>query len=145
MSEKKSGDLNKPFFKTPLQCTLYFASQIFHKKYSTCISPIMHLICITFVFHFSRVLQPSQEKLKTMLMQNLGGSGGQIECIMGDVQVRSIFNFFWDLLSWAKCKAVHSLKAKILVEARPQLFKSWIIWKKEISNTRKLRKNSELR
>ena len=37
----------------------------------------MHLICslkfcITFVFHSSSVLQPSQEKLKTMLMQNFG-------------------------------------------------------------------------
>ena len=39
-------------------------------------------ICTTFVFHFS--FQLSQEKLKTMLMQNLGG---QIRCIMGDVQV----------------------------------------------------------
>ena len=29
---------------------------------------------ITFVFHFFWVLQPSQEKLKTMLMQNLGGA-----------------------------------------------------------------------
>ena len=49
----------------------------------------MHLICpgkfcITFVFHFSWVLQPSQEKLKTMLMQNFGG---QIRCIMGNVEV----------------------------------------------------------
>ena len=33
---------------------------------------------------FSWVLQPSQEKLKTMLMQNFGG---QVRCIMGDVQV----------------------------------------------------------
>ena len=33
---------------------------------------------------FSWVLQPSQEKLKTMLMQNFGG---QMRCIMGDVQV----------------------------------------------------------
>ena len=37
--------------------------------FATCTSPIMHLICppkfcITFVFHFSGVLQPSQEKLK---------------------------------------------------------------------------------
>ena len=32
----------------------------------------------------TRVLQPSQEKLKTMLMQNFGG---QIRCIMVDVQV----------------------------------------------------------
>ena len=30
--------------------------------------------CITFVFHFSPVLQLSQEKLKTMLMQNFGGA-----------------------------------------------------------------------
>ena len=49
----------------------------------------MHLICaskfcITFVFHFSWVLQPSQEKLKTMLMQNFGG---QIRYIMGNVEV----------------------------------------------------------
>ena len=44
--------------------------------------------CITFVFHFSWVLQPSQEKLKTMLMQNFRrGGGGVIMCIMGDVQV----------------------------------------------------------
>ena len=60
------------------------------KIYATCTSPIKHLICppkfcTTFVFHFSWVLQPSQEKLKTMLMQNFGG---QIRCIMGDVQVR---------------------------------------------------------
>ena len=39
---------------------------------------------ITFVFHFSWVLQLSKEKLKTMLMQNFAG---QIRCIMGDVQV----------------------------------------------------------
>ena len=44
----------------------------------------MHLICITFVFHFSWVLQPSQEKLKTMLMQNFWG---QIRFIVRDVQV----------------------------------------------------------
>ena len=29
-------------------------------------------ICITFVFYFSWVLQPSQEKLKTISMQNFG-------------------------------------------------------------------------
>ena len=51
--------------------------------------PIMHLIwppkfCITFVFHFSWVWQPSQEKLKTRLVQNFGG---QIRCIMGNVEV----------------------------------------------------------
>ena len=61
--------------------------------YATWTSPIMHLFCpppppqfcITFVFHFSWVLLPSQENLKTMFMQNFGG---QIWCIMmGDVQV----------------------------------------------------------
>ena len=40
--------------------------------------------CITFVFHFSWVLQPSQEKSKTMLTQSFGG---QIRCIMGNVEV----------------------------------------------------------
>ena len=41
---------------------------------------LMHLICpppppkfcITFVFHFSWVLQPSQKKFKTVLIQNVG-------------------------------------------------------------------------
>ena len=53
--------------------------------YATSTFPIMHLlICppnfyITFVFHFSWVLQPSQGKLKTMLMLNFGG---QIRCLM---------------------------------------------------------------
>ena len=44
---------------------------------ATCTSPIMHRppkFCITFVFHFSWVLQLSQEKLKTMLMQIFGGA-----------------------------------------------------------------------
>ena len=42
--------------------------------------------CRSFVFHFSWVLQPSQEKLKTMLMQNLGG-GGQVRFITGNVKM----------------------------------------------------------
>ena len=38
----------------------------------------MKNVCKTFVFHFSWVLQPSQKKLKTMLMQFFfsGGGGG---------------------------------------------------------------------
>ena len=49
----------------------------------------MHLIwppkfCITFVFHFSWVLQPSQDKLKTMLTQNFGA---QIRYTVGNVEV----------------------------------------------------------
>jgi len=52
-------------------------------------SPIIHLVCppkfcITFVSHFSWVLESSQEKLKTMLMQNFEGQTG---CIMGDVDM----------------------------------------------------------
>ena len=62
------------------------------KPYATCTSPIKHLICppkfwITFFFsfHFPWVLQLSQGKLKTMLVQNFAG---QIRCnYMGDVQV----------------------------------------------------------
>ena len=50
---------------------------------------IMHLICppkvcTTFVFHFSRVLQPSQEKLKIMLMQTFGWGVNKV--IMGNVK-----------------------------------------------------------
>ena len=52
--------------------------------YATCTSPVMHPIClpkfcITFVFHLSWVLQPSQEKLKTMLMQSFFWGGGEGE------------------------------------------------------------------
>ena len=59
------------------------------KQFATCTSPIIHLVfppqfCINFVFHFFWVLKPSQEKLKTMLMQNFGG---QIRYILGDVHV----------------------------------------------------------
>ena len=64
-------------------------------SYATCTSPIMYLICppkfcITFVLHFSWVLQASREKLKIILMQIFfggGGGKGQTRCIMGDVQV----------------------------------------------------------
>ena len=83
-------------FTSLLHCT-YF-------EYSTCTSPIMHLICppphpnkkscTTFVFLFPWVLQPSQEKLETMLMQHFfffggggGGGWGGTRCIVGDVQV----------------------------------------------------------
>ena len=52
--------------------------------------PIIHFICspkfcTSIVFNFSWDVQSSQEKLKTMLMHNLGG---QSKCIiMGDVEV----------------------------------------------------------
>ena len=56
----------------------------------------MHLICprnfcITFVFHFSWVLQPSQETLTknvyAILFVVVGGCGGLISLIMGNVEV----------------------------------------------------------
>ena len=58
-------------------CHECFALFWFDPVFATCTSPIMHLICppkfcITFVFHFSWVLQPSREKLKTTLTQNFG-------------------------------------------------------------------------
>ena len=46
----------------------------------------MYNLCFSFPGAvYSWVLQPSQGKFKKMLMQNFGG---QIRCIMGDVQVR---------------------------------------------------------
>ena len=80
-------------------CSGEFLSAYFYsEKFSAWIWPHFHIShnapylpppprpnsCITFVFHLSRVLQPSQEKLKLMLMQNFGG---QIRCIMGNVEV----------------------------------------------------------
>ena len=59
-------------------------------------SPPPQKIYITFVFHFSWVLQPSQEKLKTMLMQTFGG---QIRCIMGNVEVVYML-WFKFILGW---------------------------------------------
>ena len=57
------------------------------KRKFICTSPIIHLVClhpsppyppkqkycVAFVFNFFWVIQLSQEKLKTMLMQNFGG------------------------------------------------------------------------
>ena len=73
----------------------FFFAYIYSEKFSAWIWRPFHIShnapyllppnsCITFVFHFSWVLQPSQEKLKTMLMQNVGG---QIRCLMGNVAV----------------------------------------------------------
>ena len=55
----------------------------FHISHNSPYSP-RKKICITLVFLLGWVLQPSQEKLKTALMQNFGG---QIRCIMGNVEV----------------------------------------------------------
>ena len=72
-----------------LQQTSQHTKQLKNVRHATSTFPITHLIClrkfcITFVFYFSWVLQPSQEKLKTVLMQNFWG---QRRCIMGIVEV----------------------------------------------------------
>ena len=49
--------------------------------------PFKQKYCITFVFNFFWVLQLSQEKLKTILMQNLGSKQGELylrRCGIGD-------------------------------------------------------------
>ena len=77
--------IGKSFAQTAPTFIMHAQSQTIRHLHTT----IMHLIyppkfCITFVFHFSWALQPSQEKLKIMLMQNFGR---EIQCIMGDVEV----------------------------------------------------------
>ena len=61
------------------------------KQFATCISPIIHLVCppefcINFDFHFSWVLKPSQQKLKTMVMQNFEGANMAhfVRCASGE-------------------------------------------------------------
>ena len=64
------------------------------KIYATCTSPIMHLICPPKILHkhafFSVSLGTAvipRRNEKQRVMQNRGG-GGQIRCIVGDVQVQ---------------------------------------------------------
>ena len=90
----------------------YLGTPVF--QFSICTSPTIHLVClspkfcITSVFQFSRVLQPSQEKLKTMLMQNFGG---QIRCIMGEVQMaNSNWTRILTLLSSSNSMTFHDLR-----------------------------------
>ena len=64
------------------------------KIYATCTSPIMHLICPPKILHkhaffsvsLGTAVIPRRNK-KQRVMQNRGG-GGQIRCIVGDVQVQ---------------------------------------------------------
>ena len=68
----------RSIWKEPI-CHLHFSHNTPHLHPP----PLQKKFCITFVFQFSCVLQPSQEKLKTMPMQNFEGS----RCIVGDLQV----------------------------------------------------------
>ena len=63
-------------------------------KFAILHPPYYTLFCITFVFNFSRALQWSQDKLKTMLMPihifflvTGGGGGGGARSVMGDAQM----------------------------------------------------------
>ena len=60
--------------------------------------PPLTKFCINY-FHFSWVLQPSQQKLKTMVEQNLEGGGGQISCI-------------WEMCKWRFYKSFYLSAAK---------------------------------
>ena len=67
--------------------------------FDTCTSPTIHFLCPlppppilrSLCFQLSWVLQSSQGKLKTLLMQNLWG---KTKCIKGDVQVANYVIWF---------------------------------------------------
>ena len=63
---------------------------IYHLHISHNASYLPPKILHNILFHFSWVLQLSEEKLKTTLVQNFGG---QIRCIMGDVRVVYALHF----------------------------------------------------
>ena len=73
---------------------LYISFSVIRHSHISHNAPCLPIFCITFVFHFSWLLQPSTEKLRTMLMQNFGG---KIRCIMGNVESANNTkdNFLW--------------------------------------------------
>ena len=88
-------------------------------EYVTRTSHIMYLICaptfcITFVFHFSWVLQPSQEKLKTckVFFGGGGGAGGR----MGGKQ-----GALWEI---CKCSPIFSSSHTFSITCSRSLFVS---------------------
>ena len=99
-------------------------SNEFTKKcnaYTTCTSPIMHLICppkfcISIVFNFCWDSCNIQEKWKTKVMQNFGR---QIRCIMGDVQVAYVqscyfvYQTFWSCHCHCHCH-YHCIRSLIV-------------------------------
>ena len=93
----------------------------------SCICKICHLqishnapylppkFCITFFFHFSWVLQPSQEKLKTMLMQNfLGGAGGGANKVLYGKCANGVWAILW-LTFWVASSTMNSRSLLILL------------------------------
>ena len=90
---KPWSNTKKQSFKMEFKC-IFFRKLLFCRLmhsilYVTYTSLIMHLICppkfgVSIVFNFSWDGCNTQEKWKTKVVQNVGG---QIRCIMGDVQV----------------------------------------------------------
>ena len=71
------------YLKTTLPYKMHFLLSMYIKEFVNSTSPIIYLVCppkfcITFVSHFSWISQSSQEKLKTMLMQNFAGRQGAL-------------------------------------------------------------------
>ena len=74
------NEFARPLFK---QIEIFFSGiRHFHIPHNAPYLPPK--FCITFVFHLSRVLQPSQEKLNNASAK----SGGTKRCIMGNVEWR---------------------------------------------------------
>ena len=102
-----------------------------NQQYATFISPIMHLIgppkfCISIVFNFSWDGCNTQEKWKTKVMQNFGG---QIRCIMGDMQVAysPSYSYRWKRgWSWPCCDT--TLPASLCKSCFS--YENWYFWAK---------------
>ena len=97
--------------------------------FAICTSPIIHLfsppkLSITFFFfHFSLVLQLSQEKLNTVQNFGRGEGGGQTRCIMGDVEMEN-----YDKLNQEAFKKNQEKKERRQGLFYETLSKLWIKW-----------------
>ena len=110
--------------------------------FTICTSPIIHLVCITFTFLSSWVLQPSQGKLKTMVMQNLGGAN---KCLLlAEFSVRTVNygpSFFASIYGPSVKRAGHKSMEKkrgsviYSTDRRNEANKMFIIWLLPVSGT----------
>ena len=104
----------KKLKKREIMNTTYAKIKLYRIMYATCISSKMQLICppkfcITIVFNFSWDGCSTQEKWKKKIMQNFGG---QISCIMGDVQVR--------IETMYRVKSLNEKTSSALIDAVPE-------------------------
>ena len=71
--ERRGGNLALFLLPIFLCAKIYIRHLHVSRNNTPCLpAKILHKLC----FHFSWVLQPSQEKLKTMLVHNVGAGGG---------------------------------------------------------------------